>query len=121
LLMGVTSLGVGYWYWSSAADETAPWQTMVFTVLTLSQMGNALAIRSSRESLFKIGLFTNRLMVFAIGTTFALQMLIIYFPPLQRVFKTEPLTAFELTVCLLASAVVLVILELYKFVRRHQA
>ena len=33
----------------------ASWGTFVFTVLTLSQMGNALAVRSSRDSLFKIG------------------------------------------------------------------
>ena len=35
------------------------WQTMVFTVLTLSQMGNVLAIRSEHDSLFRQGLFTN--------------------------------------------------------------
>jgi Ca2+-transporting ATPase len=119
MIMGLVSLVIGYAFWLQ--DPNGPWRTIVFTTLTLSQMGNALAIRSNRESLFKIGLFTNRLMVIAIGTTFALQMLIIYFPPLQRVFKTEPLTAFELTGCLLASAVVFIILELYKYVRRHRA
>jgi Ca2+-transporting ATPase len=119
MIMGLVSLVIGYAFWLQ--DPDGPWQTIVFTTLTLSQMGNALAIRSNRESIFKIGFFTNRLMVIAIGTTFFLQMLILYFPPLQRVFKTEPLTALELTVCLLASAVVLVILEVYKFVRRHRA
>ena len=31
---------------------SAHWQSMVFTVLTLSQMGHVLAIRSARDSLF---------------------------------------------------------------------
>ena len=119
MIMGLVSLVIGYIYWLQ--DPDGPWRTMVFTTLTLSQMGNALAIRSNSESLFKIGIFTNRLMVLAIAITFILQMVIIYFPPAQTVFNTEPLTLFNLTVCLLASAVVFVILELYKLVRRQRA
>ncbi len=38
----------------------AHWQSMVFTVLTLSQLGHVLAIRSERESLFTQGLCSNR-------------------------------------------------------------
>jgi Ca2+-transporting ATPase len=119
MIMGLVSLVIGYVFWLQ--DPDGPWRTIVFTTLTLSQMGNALAIRSNSESLFKIGIFTNRLMVIAIGVTFFLQLLIIYFPPLQRVFKTEPLTALELTVCLFASALVFVILELYKLIRRSRS
>ena len=52
----------------------AHWQTMVFTVLTLSQMGNVLAIRSERESLFRQGLFSNLPLLGAVLLTFGLQM-----------------------------------------------
>jgi Ca2+-transporting ATPase len=52
-LMGLVSLGMGYWDWSNGR---ATWQTMVFTTLTLSQMGNALAIRSERDSLFRVAI-----------------------------------------------------------------
>jgi Ca2+-transporting ATPase len=60
MIMGLVSLVIGYAFWLQ--DPNGPWRTIVFTTLTLSQMGNALAIRSNRESLFKIGLFTNRLL-----------------------------------------------------------
>ena len=43
LLMGAASLGTQAW---SIATGLAHWQTMVFTVLCLSQMGHVLAIRS---------------------------------------------------------------------------
>jgi Ca2+-transporting ATPase len=118
ILMGLVSLAVGYISWR--IDPDGPWRTMVFTTLTLSQMGNALATRSSRDSLFKIGLFSNRLMVGAVLLTLVLQLLLIYVPVLQSVFSTEALTAQQLLICLLTSAVVFVILEIYKwFVRRR--
>ncbi len=81
-------------------------------------MGNALAIRSSRESLFRIGPFSNGLMVLAVGLTFALQMLLLYVPFFQRVFVTRPLSARDLAISLLASAVVFAVIELYKLARR---
>ncbi|MFN2187914.1 MAG: cation transporting ATPase C-terminal domain-containing protein, partial [Candidatus Promineifilaceae bacterium] len=115
ILMGAVSIVIG----RIAYDyEGVPWQTMVFTTLVLSQMGNALAIRSSRDSLFSIGIFSNRLMVLAVLLTFALQLMLIYIPLFQGVFKTEPLTIPQLLICLGASAIVFVILELYKWVLR---
>ncbi|MCB0154559.1 MAG: cation-translocating P-type ATPase, partial [Anaerolineae bacterium] len=57
ILMGLVSLVTGWWMWR---DQSPAWQTMVFTTLTLSQMGHALAIRSQRDSLFTQGLFSNR-------------------------------------------------------------
>ena len=51
---------------------------MVFTTLTLSQMGHALAVRSSRDSLFKIGLLSNKPLLGAVLLTFVLQMAVVY-------------------------------------------
>ena len=92
---------------------------MVFTVLTLSQMGQALAIRSERESLFKIGLLSNRPLLGAVVLTFALQMAVIYVPWLNPIFKTTPLPATELFVCLAAASIVFIAVEAHKwFLRR---
>ena len=60
LLMGAASLVTQAW---SITTGLAHWQTMVFTVLCLSQMGHVLAIRSERESLFSQGLLSNRPLV----------------------------------------------------------
>lgn len=56
LLMGGISLFAQGWAYFTGC---AHWQSMVFTVLALSQMGHVLAIRSERESLFSQGLFSN--------------------------------------------------------------
>jgi Ca2+-transporting ATPase len=72
------------------------WQTMVFTVLTLSQMANVLAIRSERDSLFQQGFLSNLPLLGAVLITVALQIMTIYVPLLNTVFKTAPLTLLEL-------------------------
>jgi Ca2+-transporting ATPase len=117
-LMGLVSLGVGYWAWSV---ENGAWQTMIFTTLTLAQMGNALAIRSSRESLFKIGFGSNRFMLWAVVLTFVLQMAVIYVPFMQGLFNTQPLTALELGISLVFSTVVFWAVEMEKWIIRRRS
>jgi Ca2+-transporting ATPase len=123
-IMGIVSLGIGYFAWVDegrpGSGEAMPWQTMVFTTLVLAQMGNALAIRSGRESLFTMGIFSNRLMVFAVLTTFILQLALIYVPFLQSVFQTVALSPSELAICLVSSTSVLFSVEIYKWFYRRR-
>ncbi|MCA9211712.1 MAG: cation-translocating P-type ATPase [Planctomycetales bacterium] len=114
LLMGVVSLALGYWRWRSGASSDSHWRTIVFTVLTLAQLGNALAIRSSRDSLFRIGIFSNLALVVSLALTFALQIAVIYWPPLQAIFKTVALGPGELLLCILLSTIVFWSIELQK-------
>ena len=115
LLIGGLCLGVQAWALSTGH---AHWQTMVFTVLTLSQMAHVMAIRSETESLWRLGLRSNRPLLGAVALTFALQMATIYVPALNPIFKTQPLSASELLLCLALSAVVWVVVEAEKAWRR---
>jgi len=115
LLMGLVSLGMGYWTWRTGWDN---WQTMIFTTLTLSQMGHALAVRS-RESLFKVGLLSNQALLGAVLLTFVLQMAVVYVPFLQNLFKTGALTLGELLLSLVLSTVVFWGVELEKWLMRR--
>jgi Ca2+-transporting ATPase len=117
LLMGATSLGTQAW---SIHTGLAHWQTMVFTVLCLSQMGHVLAIRSERETLFSQGLLSNRPLAGAFLLTFALQMATIYVPFLNPIFKTQPLTIGELGLTLVMSTVVFIAVEIEKLVKRRR-
>ena len=118
VLMAVVSLSLGYWCWSTTTAPAAHWRTMVFTVLTMSQMGNALATRSENDSLFTIGIFSNRPLLGAILLTFVLQLAVIYLPVMQRVFQTVSLNVSELSACLLLSTVVFFAVELRKWFSR---
>jgi Ca2+-transporting ATPase len=118
LLVGLVSLAVGYLFWF--VDPTGPWQTMLFTTMVLAQMGNVLAIRSNRESLFKIGFFSNWLMVAAVLLGLVLQLALLYIPFFQRIFRTQPLSAQNMIICLLASVFVFAVVEIYKWVLRRR-
>lgn len=95
------------------------WQTMVFTILCLTQLGHVLAIRSEKQSLFSMGLFSNPYLLGAVVLTFALQMATIYIPALNSIFKTEPLTVQELFIALALSSGVFVAVEIEKLLRRR--
>ncbi len=55
----------------------------VFTKLTLSQMAHVIAIRSERNSVFRIGLFSNKPPLTAVILTIVLQLSLIYTPLMQ--------------------------------------
>ena len=92
---------------------------MVFTVLTLSQMGHVLAVRSERDSLFTQGLRSNAPLLGAVLLTFVLQLSTLYVPALNGVFRTQPLTPLELAVCIVLSSVVFWGVEAEKWLTRR--
>jgi Ca2+-transporting ATPase len=116
LLIGGLSIMTQAWAISAGKEH---WQTMVFTVLTLSQMAHVMAIRSERDSLLKLGLFSNRPLLIAVALSVGLQLAVIYVPALQPIFKTGPLTAGELLFCFAVSAIVFLAVEAEKFCVRR--
>lgn len=117
LLMGLITLGTGYWYWSHGL---AQWQTMIFLTLTLAQMANVLAVRSEREFLWQVGLLSNKPLLFAVILTFGLQLAVIYVPFLQGFFSTVPLSPSDLAIGLALSSVVFWAVECEKWLKRRQ-
>ncbi len=115
-LMGLVSLAAGYFYWRAGLES---WQTMVFTTLTLSQMGNVMAVRSERDSLFRIGLFGNRLLLAAASLTIVLQLALVYLPGPARIFRTVPLSPGDLALSLVLSSVVFWGMELRKWIGKR--
>jgi magnesium-transporting ATPase (P-type) len=67
--------------------------TIVFLGIVLMQVGNAFACRTERVSVFRIGLFGNRLLLWGIAFELAFAAALIYVPPLQRVFGTSAIAA----------------------------
>jgi Ca2+-transporting ATPase len=116
LLMAVLVLGTQYLAIRTGCRE---WQTMVFTVLCLTQLGHVLAIRSEKQSLFTQGLFSNKPLLGAVVLTLLFQMATVYVPLLNPIFRTQPLTVGELIFTLCVSAVVFLAVECEKWVKRH--
>lgn len=118
LLIAGLCLGMQAW---AVSHGDAHGRTMVFTALTLSQLAHVLAIRSERDSLFARRLPGNRPLAWAVALGFAIQMAVVYVPPLQLLFRTQALGAAELAACLACAAVVFAAVEAEKAVRRRLA
>ena len=99
----------------------AHWQSMTFTVLTLSQVAHVVAIRSERDSFFRQGPLSNIPLTIAVAVTVALQLCTLYVQPLRVVLRTTPLTALELATCVGVASVVFFAVEIEKLIRRRTA
>jgi Ca2+-transporting ATPase len=118
LVMAAVALSLQAW---SLHAGNAHWQTMVFTVLCFLQLGNVLAIRSEKESLFHQGILSNKALLVSIAAMVSLQFSTIYIPLFRPVFKTLPLTPVELLAVLALSSVVFFAAEIEKHIKRKKA
>jgi Ca2+-transporting ATPase len=95
-------------------------RTAALFALAASQLFHSINCRSQRDSIFKIGLFTNMKLIAAISISFALQIAILYMPFTQKIFKVEALRALDLAVVIVVSTLPLWVMELVKLVNRRR-
>ena len=117
VLIGALGLAVGAWYYYSGRET---WQTMVFTTLAFAQMWQAMGARSTRDSLFTLGLLSNPTLLAMLGVTFALQLAVIYLPFMQAVFNTTPLLLTDLGIALALGSIVFIAIEVEKWLARRR-
>ena len=125
--LGIHVLWVGFFIglltlatqWYAVEHTGTHWQTIVFTVLCFCQLWHVMAIRSETRSLFKMGLLSNTPLLLAVVGTVLLQLAVIYMPGLNKFFHTQPLTLPELLIAFGVSAVVFVVVEIEKTVKRQ--
>ena len=115
-LMGVVTIGMQAYAIHVANSH---WQTMAFTVLCFSQLGHVMVIRSGQDSIFKIGFFSNKPMIGALLITVSLQLMIVYTPFFNDIFKTQPLSLYELLITLAVSSVVFWAVEIEKWIKNR--
>ena len=116
LLMAVITLAAQGW----AINNGLHWQTIVFNVLCLCQMGHVLAIRSMKQSFFSSGMFSNKALIVAVILAVGLQFVVTYIPFLQPIFQTEALTLKEVTIVLILSSLVFFAVEIEKTISRRR-
>jgi len=115
LLMGVVSIGMG---WRAFRAGDPAWQTMVFMTVTMTQLFQSLAVRSQRDSIFRIGFHTNPALAATVVGTLALQLAVVYVPFAQSIFRTVPLSPRDLGISLALSTSVFWAVELDKLLLR---
>ncbi|MEG4535028.1 cation-transporting P-type ATPase [Microcoleus sp. D2_18a_D3] len=88
--------------------------TVTLAAIVACQVGNVFACRSERTSIFRLGFFSNRLIWLGIAVEWGLILSIIYFPPLQKVFATAPLSPWQWSLLILCPPLILIADEIRK-------
>jgi Ca2+-transporting ATPase len=91
---------------------------MAFAALVLGNAVLILANRSRSRSIFQTLFTPNRALWWVVGGALGGLAAALYFPPMQRIFKFEALSASDLALCLLAACAGMVWSEAVKAVKR---
>ena len=87
-------------------------RTIAFTVLALGQMFHVAGIHAGESvSFFRVGFKSNRLLLWAILSTFVLQLLVLYVPFLSNILDTYPISLLDLAISLALAFIVLLATE----------
>uniref|UniRef100_A0A8B9DZ50 P-type Ca(2+) transporter n=2 Tax=Anser cygnoides TaxID=8845 RepID=A0A8B9DZ50_ANSCY len=114
--------GTLFVFWRELRDNviTPRDTTMTFTCFVFFDMFNALSSRSQTKSVFEIGLCSNKMFCYAVLGSIMGQLLVIYFPPLQKVFQTESLSILDLLFLLGLTSSVCIVTEIIKKFERSK-
>ncbi len=118
VILTIGTLGVFKLELDAGADSIRA-RTVAFTTIVFFELFLVFAMRSPRQTIWQIGLFTNTKLIVAVLASMALQAMVIYTPFLQGVFETEPLTAGDWLETLLISFTAFAFVEALKVVRRR--
>jgi Ca2+-transporting ATPase len=102
-------------------DNVRTAETMAFMTLSLCELFRAYTVRSERASLFRIGIFSNKWMQYAVGTSILLLMLVCTVPFLQGIFNTHFMSLQEWASVLSLAAIPALSEEITKFFLRRQS
>ena len=115
----------GYFYYKpwEGAHQLAEARTQLLTAMILMELANAVSARSLKYTVFKVGVFKNKFLWYAILSSFGLQLLVLYTPGLNSLFDVHAPEPIDWAFAILFTAIVFGSLELGKYVaskRRKQ-
>jgi Ca2+-transporting ATPase len=109
IIMCIGTLGVFWWGLGFGVDKA---RTLAFTTLVIYEMFNVINCRSLRYSMFKIGIFSNRKLIYAIMVSVAMQLIVIYVPAIQIGFRTVALGILDWVIVIAVASTALIITQL---------
>ncbi|MDY2987562.1 MAG: HAD-IC family P-type ATPase, partial [Peptoniphilus sp.] len=113
--LGAYMLGL-QWY-GNQEEGIAIARTMAFATLIISELLRSYSARSIKDTLFSIGIFSNRKLVWATLFSLALTLIVMEIPGVRELFKLTPLSVKDWVVILVGALIPLVLGEIQKVIR----
>jgi P-type Ca2+ transporter type 2C len=92
-------------------------RTGAFLIVSMTQVFNVFNMRSLKESVFTLGIFTNKWINLAVAAAIILQLVVIEVPFFLNLFGFEQFPILDFLIIILLSTSVIWIAELYKYLR----
>ena len=126
ILMTVGTIVLFSWEYSyslstgmAQTDALARSQSIAVTFIIFFQIFYLINCRSLKESVFKIGLFSNGFIFLGIGSIMLLQAMFLYTPFMQKVFGTASLDGKGLFISFVAGSLIFVVISIEKWILRE--
>ncbi|MBU2235429.1 HAD-IC family P-type ATPase, partial [Patescibacteria group bacterium] len=112
-IMGIGSL-ILFWYLTEHGWDVVHARTLLFTIFAISTLLYVFSVRSVRRSVFKMNIFANKPLLLAVAVGFGLQLIAVYLAPLQKLLHTVPLNWADWGIVLIASFILIALIEMTK-------
>lgn len=113
MLLFVSAFGAFFYLLSLGSSEEVA-RTVVINIFVFGEMFYLFNCRSMEFSIFKIGFFSNKYLIYGILGVSLLQLLLTYLPWMNHIFQTAPLGLFEWAIILGSSLVIYLVIEFEK-------
>ena len=104
--------------WNRFGLGNGEWQTVLFSAIGFAQIGQAWGLRSLTDKAFRFG--RNPALPALTLLTLALQLVVVYAPPLAKAFKLQPLSPAGLAATAFLGFLAFVLVHLERFLRRRK-
>ncbi|MFH0854692.1 MAG: cation-translocating P-type ATPase [bacterium] len=89
-------------------------RTLIFGLLGTDSLIYAFSCRSLRKPIWKTNIFNNKYLILAVVFGFALQIIPIYFPPLQKLLHLAPLSIKDWIIIIIFGIINIIMIEICK-------
>ena len=104
-----------YQPWLGKAQLTEA-RTQLLTAMILMELANAISARSLKYPVWEVGVFKNKLLWYAVLSSFGLQMLVLYTPGIQTLFGVTSPEPIDWAFAILFTAISFGALEIGKYI-----
>lgn len=126
ILMTVVTIVLFNWEYAyslktgmAQTDALARSQSIAVTFIIFFQIFYLINCRSLKDSVFKIGLFSNGFIFLGIGSIMLLQAMFLYTPFMQKVFGTASLDGKGLFISFVAGSLIFIVISIEKWILRE--
>ena len=102
------------------AEELREPRSIAFTTLIMCELLRSFSIRSTKYTLFELGIFSNKRLIQGVGVSFLLTLIVVYAPFLNDLFETWPLTFRDWIIILPLSFIPFILGEIWKIIARKK-